>query len=141
MLVKPIISMIFEKPREAGAVVWTIMEIVGNVGKTNIFHCGPPPSGTQVLVFMLLNRRADLGTGGGGGTIYIYIYIHNYMLPRPPPQIYLASYLIFLKSLQTTPTNLTYNSDAGFPETKRTMPIICYTPLAVILSQSPALHK
>ena len=28
----------FRKTSGAGAVVWTIMEIVGNVGKTNIFH-------------------------------------------------------------------------------------------------------
>ena len=61
----------FRETWKAGAIVLRVMEMVGNVGKTNIFHCGPPPSGTQVLVFMLLNRRADLGTGGG---YHIYIY-------------------------------------------------------------------
>ena len=69
----------FRETWKAGVIVLRVMEMVGNVGKTNIFHYGPPPSGTQVLVFMLLNRRADLGTGGGGYHIYIYISYTRYI--------------------------------------------------------------
>ena len=61
MLVKPTISFNFEKPREPEP-YFGKHEILGNVGNTNVFHCRPPPSGTHVLVFMLLRKKADLGT-------------------------------------------------------------------------------
>ena len=76
MLVKPTCSMI------------CLWEIIENVGKTNNFHDFRETSKAGaivlrvmemvVLVFMLLNQRADLGTGGGYH-IHIYMYVQVYI--------------------------------------------------------------